>query len=63
MAVSSFTLSSHWVTAQCEIAQRVTTELLGDSEEDELSNEKNRGCLGCIGDYTTQLDGDFHKPI
>lgn len=28
VAVSSFTLSSHWVTAQCEIAQRVTTEFV-----------------------------------
>ena len=28
-----------------------------------LSNEKNPGCLGCIGDYTTQLYGDFNKPI
>ena len=21
------------------------------------------GCLGCIGDCTTQLYGDFHKPL
>ena len=31
-----------------------------------LSNEKNPGCLGCIGDYTTdttQLYGDVNKPI
>jgi len=27
------------------------------------SNEQNPGCLGCIGDYTTQLYGDFNKPI
>ena len=26
-----------------------------------LSNEKNPGCAGCIGDYTTQLYGDFNK--
>ena len=25
-----------------------------------LSNEKNPGCLG---DYTTQLYGDYHKPL
>ena len=29
----------------------------------DLSNEKDSGCLGCIGDYTTQLYGDFKKPI
>ena len=23
----------------------------------------NVGCLGCIGDYITQLYGDFHKPL
>ena len=28
-----------------------------------LSNEKNPGCLGCIGDYTTQLYRDYNKPI
>ena len=28
-----------------------------------LSNEKNPGCLGCIGDYTTQLYGDYNKPL
>ena len=26
-------------------------------------HEKKTGCLGCIGDYTTQLYGDFKKPI
>ena len=31
--------------------------------EKELSNEKKTDCLGCIGDYTTQLYGDFNKPI
>ena len=29
----------------------------------QLSNEKNRGCLGYIGDYTTQLDRDYTKPL
>ena len=27
-----------------------------------LSNDKNPGCLGFIGDYTTQLYGDYNKP-
>ena len=25
----------------------------------QVSNEKNPGCLGYIGDYTTQLYGDY----
>ena len=25
----------------------------------QLSNENNSGCLGYIGDYTTQLCGDY----
>ena len=29
----------------------------------QLSNEKNLGCLGYIGDYTTQLCGDCNKPL
>ena len=29
----------------------------------EVSNEKNPGCLGYIGDYTTQLYGDYSKPF
>ena len=28
-----------------------------------LSNEKNPGCLGYRGDYTTQLYRDFNKPL
>jgi len=28
-----------------------------------LSNGKNPGCLGYIGDYTIQLYGDDYKPI
>ncbi len=28
----------------------------------QLSNEKNPGCLGYIGDYTTQLYRDYNKP-
>ena len=29
----------------------------------DMSNEKNPGCLGYIGDYTTQLYGDCDKPL
>ena len=30
----------------------------------QLNNEKKkRGCLGYIGDYTTQLDRDYNKPL
>ena len=28
-----------------------------------LSNEENLGWLGYIGDYTTQLYGDYNKPL
>ena len=28
-------------------------------QKNHVSNEKNLGCVGCIGDYTTQLHGDF----
>ena len=28
-----------------------------------LSNEKNPGWLGYIGDYTTQLYRDYYKPL
>ena len=28
-----------------------------------LSNEKNLGWLGYIGDYTTQLYRDYNKPL
>ena len=28
-----------------------------------LSNEKSSGWLGYIGDYTTQLYGDYNKPL
>ena len=28
-----------------------------------LSNEKNPGWLGYIGDYTTQLYRDYNKPL
>ena len=28
-----------------------------------LSNEKNIGWLGYIGDYTTQLYRDYNKPL
>ena len=29
----------------------------------QLSNEKTHGCLGYIGDYTTQVCGDYNKPL
>ena len=29
---------------------------------DQLRNEKNPGCLGYVGDYTTQLHGDYNDP-
>ena len=29
----------------------------------QLSNEKKHGCLGYIGDYTTQVCGDYNKPL
>ncbi len=29
----------------------------------QLSNEKKTSCLGYIGDYTTQLYGDYNKPL
>ena len=28
-----------------------------------MSNEKYPGCLGFVGDYTTQLYRDYNKPI
>ena len=28
-----------------------------------MSNEKKTGCLGYIGDYTTQLYRDYEKPL
>ena len=28
-----------------------------------MSNEKNPGCLGYIGDYTTRLYRDYNKPL
>ena len=36
---------------------------LGGARGQQMSNEKSPGCLGCIGDYTTPLYGDFNKPI
>ena len=32
-------------------------------QQEQLSNEKNPGCLWYIGDYTTQLYGDCNKPL
>ena len=36
--------------------------ILGEDETN-LTNEKTPGCLGYIGDYTTQLYGDYNKPL
>ena len=36
---------------------------VGDFLDNKLSNEKNLGWLGYIGDYTTQLYGDYNKPL
>ena len=33
------------------------------SEINQLKNEKKSGCLRYIGDYTTQLYGDYNKPL
>ena len=35
----------------------------GINYQPQLSHEKNPGCLGDIGDYTTQLYGDYNKPL
>ena len=37
--------------------------ILKKMEEAHLSNENNPGCLGYIGDYTTQLYRDYNKPL
>ena len=29
----------------------------------QMSNEKNSGCLGYLGDYTTQVCGDYNEPL
>ena len=33
------------------------------AKQSHLSNEKKRGCLGYIGDFTTQLYRDYNKPL
>ena len=35
----------------------------GDFPFSHVSNEKNPGCLGYIGNCTTQLCGDYDKPL
>ena len=47
--------SSIWI--QCDIR-----DLAMDLDFSNLGNEKNTGCLGYIGDYTTQLYRDYNKP-
>ena len=34
-----------------------------DTQKAQMSNEKNLGWLGYIGDYTTQLYRDYNKPL
>ena len=36
-------------------------EVFCSNEEIDLSNEKRPGCLGYIGDYTTQLCRNYYK--
>ena len=43
--------------------QSLSSQRLGTPGETQVSNEQNPGCLGCIGDYTTQLYRDFNKPL
>ena len=31
--------------------------------QNQMSNEKKPGCLGFLGDYTTQLCGDYNNPL
>ena len=39
------------------------TPTRSSNSKSHLSNEKNPGCLVYIGDYTTQLYRDYHKPL
>ena len=34
-----------------------------EAEGKHMGNEKNPGCLGYRGDYTTQLYRDYKKPL
>ena len=51
-----------WPQMQCDMKQ-LNLDRPVERRKKHLSNEKNPGCLGCIGDYTTQLYGDFNKPV
>ena len=37
--------------------------LAGNAHERYMSNEKNAGWLGYVGDYTTQVYRDYNKPL
>ncbi len=45
------------------LQESVHTNFKPQSDKIHLSNEKNPGCLGYIGDYTIQLHRDFNKPL
>ena len=34
-----------------------------DSVDSEVSSDENTGCLGFLGDYTTQVYRDYNKPL
>ena len=43
--------------------RRCIFEAIGSNLVTQVSNEKNLGCLFDIGDYTTQLYGNFNKQL
>ncbi len=42
---------------------RIAYDQLGHVKLPQVSNEKNPGCFGYIGDYTTQLYRDYIQPL
>ena len=47
---------------ECEVPSLVSS--VGYESIVQMSNEKKApGCLGSIGDYTTQLNGENNKPL
>ena len=53
-----------WVARHLQIeAGEIDSWKLERGWELQVSNEKNPGCLGYIGDYTAQLYGDYNKPL
>ena len=49
-------------TAGAKLSQHLQAQT-GTLLESHMSNEKNLGWLGYIGDYTTQLYRDYNKPL